>query len=66
MNQEAIDRDVAGMLAMAREHGRSLDEGTAREKVIDLHAQADEHGVPVEAIRNRNLLRELFGGGAKP
>lgn len=54
------------LLAELGELGLELDEQQLREKVIDLHAQAREHDVSADDVRRRNLLRELFGGSAKP
>lgn len=61
-----VERHLQEFLAEARELGMTIDEATAREKVEAMVAQAHEHGVSVEAIKRRNLMRELFGGGARP
>lgn len=66
MDEDAINRDLDAFLETAKQLDMNLDPAAAREKIVNLHAQAEEHGVGVEDIMRRNLLRELFGGGARP
>jgi len=66
MTDKDIDRDLQEFMDGARELGMELHPVEARKKIVYLHAQAAEHGVSVDDIMRRNLIRELFGGGARP
>lgn len=66
MTEDEIDRELEQMLETARQLGFNLDPVMARKKITYLHSQAHEHGVSIDDIMRRNLLRELFGGGARP
>lgn len=66
MTESEIEQHLQQLLSESRELGLNLDEDRAREVVAGLVAQAHEHGVTVDEIKRRNLVRELFGGGARP
>jgi hypothetical protein len=66
MSDADVERQVRQLLAEARDLGLNPDQARAREVVAGLVAQSEEHEVSVEAIKRRNLLGGLWGGGAKP
>ncbi len=66
MAAEDVEIQLRLLMEETEAIGLQLDEARAREVVQGLVARAEEHDVSVETIKARNMMRELFGGEARP